>query len=302
MNQMEVDSVTRMRVWTPETDKLLRRWKMQIEKRERGHRFLSNIYKRRNYMVTVPLILLTASVTTISGVGAIFGAVPLWITITSASLSGLATVCSSVQSLMDYSETSVENKKAADNYESLYREIEILQDVPGPLRGDPIVVLKDLRNRYDEVMKKSPSLPEKYSPILSYDTVSDRLKQSSSILPPSPSDITINVNGRDEEDLEALKKVLDDSDGKSLKDILQAENDYDTGDDEKEVCLPFDIDSAHSYSTYSAAISAAKLTAGREARAQRSLQTALRYEMQRLENQHSSSGGPKIVSNSDSSL
>lgn len=292
MDQVEVDSVTRLRVWTPELEKLLRRWKMQIGKRERGHRILARTYRSRHYLLGGPLILVTATAAIISAVGSVYGAVPLWASITSASLSGVATGLSSLQTLLNYAESADGHKRAADDCASLYREIELMQDVPGPLRGDPVTTLRDLRNRYDEIVKNSPSLPEKHSPLLSYDTVSDRRSStnpSSVVRAPSPNDIHIDMNREpiDEEGLNALRKILqEDSEGKSLECIVNEENDYNTDDEDREVCIPFDLDGAGpSYSTMASAVAAAQLASKREARAQRSLQTALRYEIQRLENQ-----------------
>ena len=55
--------IARSRLWTPDLDKLLRKWKKQVGKKERGHRELARKYNRRHYMFGLPAVVLSTLIT-----------------------------------------------------------------------------------------------------------------------------------------------------------------------------------------------------------------------------------------------
>ena len=54
--------LARSKLWTPELDKLLRKWKNQVGKRERGHLNQNRKFSRRHYMFGGPAIILSTIV------------------------------------------------------------------------------------------------------------------------------------------------------------------------------------------------------------------------------------------------
>lgn len=343
--------LARSRLWTPELDKLLRRWKKQLGKREKGHLDLARKYNRRHYIFGIPATVLSALIAT--GILATFencdscddGSAPeceadQWIRLAIGILGLLSAGLTAFQTFMNYQQESEKHKSAADDYGSMFRVIDTMLLVPGPVRGDPVSTLQNLRSQYDDLVRRSPTLPKKYDAELTYEVIRpDKIRLPT---PPRPDDIRLFSRTRsrpsekttddlrrlmtdsgdeldsDSEDTESKPKTKSKakkpkiklpkpkakkaktskaprkhsySDDKSatgstleaLDHVFAVENDHDTSDEEHEVCIAFDLDSAGCYNTTTAALVAARLAAQRDEQIQTSLQRALNFELQRLE-------------------
>ncbi len=267
--------LARSRLWTPALDKLLRRWKRQISKRQQGHARQGRKYGRRHYIIGIPATLLEAVVTV--GVLSTFRNCndcddlksvrcksDQWIRLSIGLLGIIAVSLSALQTFMNYQESSEKHKNAASEFENLYRVIETLLQVPGSVRGDPISTLHSLRDQYTTLVRSSPQLPKEYSVDLTY-TFSGGPK------PPRPGQIHVEEPSAK---VSPLRKLLKDKGTRIRKRAESSDSDIEIG---------FDLDAVQSYSGKKAAIAAARLTAAREEQIQRSLSRALEFELERLD-------------------
>lgn len=208
---------TRNKLWTPELDRLLRNWKRQIGKRENGHNNLARKYNRRHYIFGLPAILLAAILS--SGVLTTFQncsdcddntnivecQIVQYFRLLFGLLGILNTALVGFQTFMNYQEEAEKHKSAADDYGSLFRLLDSMILMPGPIRGDPITSLQNIRSRYDDLVRRSPSLPKKYNVDLSYN-----VSNPGTIPPPPPlSSGGGNISDRAYND---LKRVYEHSD------------------------------------------------------------------------------------------
>ena len=165
--------------------------------------------------------------------------------------------------------------------------------VPPPVRGDPQVTLQNIRNQYDDLVRRSPTLPSKYDAVLTFEVVGrGRLPK-----PPKPGQIPpSNITPHTTTELrELLSSDAKNNDGGSsssnsstysavdkISHFMAQENNYDTEED-KEVKIAFDLDDNINYNAATAAFAAAELASRKEQITQNSLQAALAFEMQRLD-------------------
>lgn len=292
---VNMDSITqdqmilaRSKLWTSEVEKLLRKWRLQISKRERGHSELNRKYSQRHYILGIPttVIMAIASI----GIFATFRncsecedqsqekcSADVWIRVASGIVTVLAMIMSSLMTFMNYSDEASNHKEASSEYGSLGRYIDSLILIPPPLRGDPQVVLQNIRSQYDTNVRRYPSLDRKYEVELNYQTV-DITKIHSK--PPRPEDIpdlhTPEIIGQ-------MADMMHSPPSQNLDDIMAEENDHDTDDEDHEVKLTFDLDIPSICDPTMAALAAAQLAMHRDKQIQNSLTAALAFEMQRLD-------------------
>nr|QBK86623.1 MAG: uncharacterized protein LCMAC102_04190 [Marseillevirus LCMAC102] len=274
----QIDSLTqdqlilaRSKLWTRELDKLLRRWKMQIGKREEGHLDLARKYNQRHYIFGVPATVLTTLIAT--GVLATFRNCDTcaqqdvtcsgdqWIRLVIGIIGVFSAGLTAFQTLMNYQGEVEKHKSASDGYGQLFRILDTILLTSNPIRGDPVETLQNIRNQYDDIVRRSPTLPKAYDAELTYDVINqDKLGTH------RPDQIVIGTRDLEDETSKESKKSIESepSTVEDLDKVIAKENDYNTSDDEREVCISFDLDSAQ--------------------RAQHSIQHALKFEMKRLAN------------------
>ena len=301
--------LARSKLWTPELDKLLRKWKTQIGKRERGHLNQNRKFSRRHYLFGGPAIVLSTIVSV--GIFATFRncddcddqnsskcEVDQWIRLTSGIIGLISMGLTAFLTFMNYADTAADHKTAADDFGSMFRNLDTMLIVPPPVRGDPQTTLQSIRNQYDDLVRRSPTLPSKYDVGLTFEVIGKGKLPK----PPSPTQISINIppdhiTPHTTTDLKKLiedeinRKQNDDSDNNDssnstldeISNFVAKENNYDTEDEDQEVKLAFDLDDAQNYNVTTAAFAAAELAARREQAAQNSLKAALAFEMQRLD-------------------
>lgn len=340
-------SIVRSKLWTPEIDKLLRKWKRQVDHRRRGHSNSSSYYSKLHLLFGLPATCLTVFIST--GVLATFqndcsstnitttlGAASEWIRLALALIGLLSAILMGIMTFMNFQESSQEHKIAADSYESLYSNIDSVLSIPKTLRGDPVESLKNIRETYDKIMRESPLLPEKYKYDLGYEVAgqnreiskparSGRLGPTVKIHDISPDNIVLDDRDLEmiQKDKDILKKMAQDLEGKDTpsqktsiiekikgkkseksdskhdesrkhtprddsdtpstynKEIFDRNN-FDSSDDDKEVCIGFDLDEIGGLSGNKAMLAMANLQAQRDRQIQESTYKALQFEMGRL--------------------
>ena len=283
--------LARSRLWTPDLDKLLRKWKKQVGKKEMGHRELSRKYARRHYTFGLPAVILSTLIT--AGAFATFQEcgdcddrqstqckAEVWIRLTVGILGIISIGLTSAVTFLNYQVIAEDHKGAADQFGERFRQIEGLLLIPGPFRGDPITVLQNIRSQYDNDVRCAPVLPKKYDLELTYDVIHHK--------PPSPGQIVINLE-RKRRDTDVLKKVLTDEEGSSddsvaipIDEELDERNQCDT-DGEENICIGFDIDGYPNYTNDGTILAVAALAAKTREKEQQSLIKALEFEMQRMD-------------------
>jgi hypothetical protein len=303
--------LARSRLWTPELDKLLRRWKKQIGKREKGHLNLARRYTRRHYIIGIPATVLSALIAT--GVLSTFKncdscddesapecAADQWIRFVIGIVSIFSAGLTAFQTFMNYRSAAEKHKAAADDCGSMFRILDTLLLVPGPVRGDPISTLQNIRSQYDNLIRRSPTLPKKYDVELTYKVVRpERLRRVKR--PRQKKDLSDTKNDDKQLDVDSTDQTIKPKSSKLKKrsknhrfkglnasiDYLDSffaeENDFDSDDEDHDVCIGFDLDSVGCYNTTTIALAAAQLAARRDEQIQNSLQHALNFELQRLE-------------------
>lgn len=96
-----------------------------------------------------------------------------WVRLVSGIVSVCAACLSGIFTFFDFQTQSSKHKSAADDYNSMFRNIDTMLQVPYLIRGDPVTILQTLRSQYDDIIRKSPSLPERYNSDLTYKYVHD---------------------------------------------------------------------------------------------------------------------------------
>jgi hypothetical protein len=302
MDQATQDNyvLVRARLWTPDLDKLLRKWKKQVGKKERGHRDLARKYTRRHYMFGLPAVILATLIT--SGAFATFQEcgdcddresarckTEVWVRLAIGILGIISIGLTSSVTFLNYQQVAEDHKSAADMFGESFREIDSMLQIPGPLRGDPISMLQSIRSQYDNNVRNAPVLPKKYDLELTYDVIAPK--------PPSPGQVNIVIDPEQKrKDTFVLEKLLTDGeDGKkesldesdesitiTIEEVLKERNEHDT-DDDQDVCIAFDLDAIPNYTQLTTGLAVAKLTAKKREQEQLSLQKALAFEIQRME-------------------
>lgn len=229
--------------WTPDLEKLLRKWTRQLGKRQGAHIKLSIKYSRRHYYIGIPTTMVTTAVST--GILSTFKnsddpdtqIIDQYTRLAIGIVGLVGAMLSALQTFMEYQKLSESHKVAADSYETLYRDIDTIIQVPSTVRGDPLELITGIRERYDEIRKKSPQLVD-YDLDLSYEVYKEPVKDSSN---ESVKDLYKN-NKPNTENTENNRDGSSTT-TKSIREQIDQMNEHDTSDEDKKVCIQLDIDS-----------------------------------------------------------
>lgn len=172
----------RAKLWTPECDKLLRRWKKQVATRQRIHNDMARKYKQRHYYLGIPGIILGMIVA--SGTFSTFSNCDTctnnstsfisceaneWVRLAMGIIGVISSIDAGLMTFLDYQSQAEDHKSASDEYDSMYRQLDTILLLPGYARGDVVCTLQSLRSQYDSIAKRSPTLPKKYDIELTYE-------------------------------------------------------------------------------------------------------------------------------------
>jgi len=251
LNQARI-IVGRAKFWTPDIEKLLRRWRKQINTRHFEHKEAERKYTRLYYLLGVPTAILTTVVS--SGILTTFQncnvcteqcspdasslcASDEYIRLAMGILGVVSLVLTSVMIFLNYGASGVDNKNASDDYGELVREIDTIVETPIISRPDPIISLHQMRTKFDDIAKKSPSINSNIS--LEYRT----LKTAK----PSIIGMPHNTYKTKMPDASSLARILVDkieeeqeTQTKKMQKIAESNN-YNT-DEEKEVAVAIYIE------------------------------------------------------------
>jgi hypothetical protein len=148
--------------WTPKVRRLLQDWQERADAAAKTHYAVANHLTSRNYLLGVPVVVLTTFVGT-SVFATLQEDVNTRLRILVGAVSVLAAVLASLQTFLRYPERAEKHRIAGDNWSAIRREItEMLALHPSYLatRGDPKSYLDSLRKRMDEVSAESPEMPD----------------------------------------------------------------------------------------------------------------------------------------------
>ena len=348
-------ALVRSKLWTPELDKLLRRWKRQIDLRRKGHIKLSRQYDKKHYILGVPATVLSTITTTgtlttfqdcssppnsnSTSNSSFWCTSAEWIRLAMGIIGIIAVILTGIVTFMNFQKAAQDHKKAADGYESLVGTIDSILTIPRVLRGDPVDQLKLVRDHYDSIIKEAPTLNEKYKTELGFDVIGNK-KTNNEVINISTAKVDPNKIKMDDRDIEminkdknVLKEILKDirnkkndgaskkSDDKIIKNTeglrsttlskvfinenlgeinseecfsstgdelekrnyeLEQINDFDSEDESQEVCIGFDIDKMAEIDQNTTLIAIANLQSQRDRQVQESLNQALVFEMNRM--------------------
>ena len=150
------------RAWTKSERQLLAEWTARITAAQHAHYYLMTQLRRRNLMLGIPVIVLTAAVGTalFSSIANGDTAAPVWAKITAGVISALAGVLAAIQTFMKFSERAEKHAVAADWLAAIRRDLEVVSATPEAARGDPTVVLAKLRKEINRIAQSAPAIGE----------------------------------------------------------------------------------------------------------------------------------------------
>lgn len=205
-------------------------------------------------------------------------------------ISLFGVILSALMTFINYQESANEHKTSGDNYDSLYGKIDSLLIIPGPLRGDPVTCLTDIRSSYDELVKKSPPLNKDHEVELSYTTLNETFrnrpsknsedifsqKRGNDILrdiiishdPPKNENAAVEKNNEiyprsGENSLKGFESSEGSENSSLIDEIIKKNNEFDSEDENQEVCIGFDIETLLTENDKNTAIAIASLNRSR---------------------------------------
>jgi hypothetical protein len=149
------------RRWSTEERALLADWTARVTAAQHAHYYLMTQLRRRNLMLGIPVIVLTAAVGT-----ALFtsiantDAASVWAKVAAGAVSALAGVLAAIQTFLKFSERAEKHAVAADWLAAVRRELETVAATPEKARGNPSDVLEGLRKEINKISQTAPGIGE----------------------------------------------------------------------------------------------------------------------------------------------
>jgi hypothetical protein len=147
--------------WTAEVDQLLRDWRNRAYAAQTGHYVMTTRLRRWNYLLGVPVVVLTSVIGTSIFANLGNQAPPIWVRIAAGVVSLLAAVLSGLQTFFTFGETASLHSGAAAWYSAIRRDIEGLLALPPERRGDPKTSIESIRKEMNKVGQTAPELNER---------------------------------------------------------------------------------------------------------------------------------------------
>lgn len=244
--------MAREKFWTPSMEKLLRSWIKNLSLRQKGHKSREKRYYVYFYIFSIPNMLISAGLT--SSIFATYSSTSPAFQIFLGILSMISTFIVSFLTLMKFSENAALHRSSADQYQELANHIILLTKLPKLQRGDPVVIIKEIMDRFNDIEKNSLDISSKYRKDPEYEVVGKSGSSTSSnkkkkiIKAPKASDIFDANDDADGTDklTEILLSNLEEGvlEKEQLQKDVDDKNDYDTDEeDTKAVTLEIDPES-----------------------------------------------------------
>ena len=144
--------------WTPRMEELLQDWRSRVYAAQSAYYETAEKLQRRNYLLGVPVIIVSTLVGT--AVFADWSKTGLlkWIF---GSVSMAAAILAGLQTFLKFGENATLNGTAADWFAAIRRDIDQVLALPPELRGHPKECLDSIRQEINRAGQKSPELSEK---------------------------------------------------------------------------------------------------------------------------------------------
>jgi hypothetical protein len=162
-DQSQSDTADQHSPWGLKIRDLLKEWRDRAEATAKTHYAMANRYSRRNMVLGVPVVALTALVGT-----SVFATLQETLNTRMRIAAGVAIVAAAVlaslQTFFNYSEKAEKNRAAAELWSAIRREIAemlALHPTNEATRRDPKEYLDKLRARMDETSAESPEMPDR---------------------------------------------------------------------------------------------------------------------------------------------
>jgi len=135
--------------------KMLNSWERRVLKCVDAHYESERIFKRFNFLIGIPTIILAAIISAVSFYY-IGKTVLLWVQMTVGFLGLFQFVLSALHTWLGYSELAIRHHKAGSDYAALRRRIEQLKNLPAYITEDSIT---EVRESIDKLSKEAPTIP-----------------------------------------------------------------------------------------------------------------------------------------------
>lgn len=137
-------------------------WLMNLRIFNTAYHKASLDYERQHKMFGIPVVIITAIVGT-----TIFATMSqtenTWLKITTGIISVAATVLSSLQTFLNYSEKAEKCKTASLEYGDLARKLEIALTNEADYKKNEKDILTQINEKWSEIGKAAPRLPDRYT-------------------------------------------------------------------------------------------------------------------------------------------
>ncbi|MFG1930875.1 SLATT domain-containing protein [Mycobacterium sp. NPDC048908] len=136
------------RQWTDDSDRLLRDWFQRARHSQHSHHEQGKIFKRRNYLLAVPVVVINTvlGTTAFASINSQAGTTQkIWFGV----LSMVAAVLAALQVYFKYAEKAEQHKHLGAQYGNVRRGIEQSIALVPSDRGDVKVVLDEFRQQFD---------------------------------------------------------------------------------------------------------------------------------------------------------
>jgi hypothetical protein len=144
-----------------DAQRTLDQWHTGLRIFHRAHSRAATYYERKNILLGLPAVILTAIAGTTVFASLASSPEP-WLKILIGIMSLAAAVLAALQTFLKYSERAERHKAAAQSYGMLRREYEemLVEAAKSGSPPPPDGFLKSFRERWDAVDKQSPNLPQ----------------------------------------------------------------------------------------------------------------------------------------------
>jgi hypothetical protein len=152
-----------LRPWTIQELRLLEEWTARASAAQHAHYALTTRLRRANLWVGIPVVALTAIVSTslFATLASNQGDLPAGLQWVAASISLVAGALAAVQTFLRLSQRAEQHMTAADWFAAIRRDIEVLLAAPAEEQEDPQEVLKGLRRELNTAIQKAPEIGER---------------------------------------------------------------------------------------------------------------------------------------------